>query len=135
MTSADDFVLQLLLDHGIVDAATLDAAREQATEGQSDGDPDAAVLEVLFSQRTLSQMQVAEILAQEFSMEVVDLNEVRASPESLEVIGFDLANRYKVFPLEVDDAEVELAICDPLDMDAIDSISHVVTRSLTYCSA
>ena len=130
MTSADDFVLQLLLDKAIVASDAIDAAREKVAEDQIDGDPDSAVLDVLVSEHTVTQMQIAEALAEEFSMEVVDLNEVRASSESLEVITYDLANRYKVFPLEVDDAEVELAICDPLDMDAIDSISHVVKRTI-----
>ena len=39
-------------------------------------------------------------------------------------------SRYKVIPLEADESEVELAVADPLDMDAIDSISHVIKRSV-----
>lgn len=130
MTSADDFVLQLLIDRAIVDSDVINAAREKVTEGQIDGDPDSAALDVLLSNGSTTQQQIAEALAQEFGMEVVDVAEVRPSAEALEVISYDLANRYKVFPLEVDDAAVELAICDPLDMDAIDSISHVVKRTV-----
>ena len=64
-------------------------------------------------------------------MEVVDLADVRVSAEALELLPYELASRYKVFPLEADDNEVEVAVCDPLDMDAIDSISHVIQRSIT----
>ena len=56
---------------------------------------------------------------------------MRVSAEALELLPYELASRYKVFPLEADDNEVEVAVCDPLDMDAIDSISHVIQRSIT----
>ena len=109
MTSADDFVLQLLIDKAIVDSDAIDAARSKVAEDQIDGDPDSAALDVLIAEHAVTQMQIAKALAEEFSMEVVDLADVRASSEALDVITYDLANRYKVFPLEVDDAEVELS--------------------------
>jgi type IV pilus assembly protein PilB len=131
VTSADEFVLQLLIDKGIVDSATIDAIRAEVAEEGGDVNYDTATLERLISDEVLTQLQIAEVLAAEFNMEVVHLANVRVSTEALEVVPFELANRYKVFPLEVDDSELELAVCDPLDMDAIDSISHVVKRSIT----
>ena len=131
MTSADEFVLQLLIDKGIVDSAAIDAARAKVDEQGSDGNPDTDTLERLVTEHTVTQLQIAEALADEFNMEVVDLSDVRVSNEALEILPFELANRYKVFPLEADDSEVELAVCDPLDMDAIDDISHVIQRSIT----
>lgn len=130
MTSADDFVLQLLLDKGLVDEAAIEDARTKVVDEQLDGDADSAALDVLTRDHVVSQQQIAQVLADEFSMEVVDLTDVRVSGHALEVVNYDLANRYKVFPLEVDDTEVELAICDPLDMDAIDSISHLLKRTV-----
>lgn len=131
MTSADDFVLQLLIDNSIVESATLDAARAQVESNDVDGDVDSAVLDLLLQEQALTPQQLAQVLANEFSMEVVDLEEVRPSESALQVIPFELANRYKVFPLEADDTEVQLAIFDPLDMDAIDDIGHVVKRTVT----
>jgi general secretion pathway protein E/type IV pilus assembly protein PilB len=131
VTSADEFVLQLLIDKGIVDSAAIDAARAKVDEQGSDGNPDTDTLERLVTEHTVTQLQIAEALADEFNMEVVDLSDVRVSNEALEILPFELANRYKVFPLEADDSEVELAVCDPLDMDAIDDISHVIQRSIT----
>ena len=130
MTSADEFVLQLLIDKGIVDSAVIESAREQVAEEASGGNADTATLEQLLKDRTITQMQIAEALAEEFNMETVHLADVRPSAEALEVVPYELAHRYKVFPLEADDNEVELAVCDPLDMDAIDSISHVIKRSI-----
>jgi len=131
VTSADEFVLQLLIDKGIVDSAAIEAGRVKVAEQDSEGNPDTDTLELLIAEHTVTQLQIAEVLAAEFNMEVVDLADVRVSNQALELLPYDLASRYKVFPLEVDDNEVELAVCDPLDMDAIDSISHVIQRSIT----
>jgi type IV pilus assembly protein PilB len=131
VTSADEFVLQLLTDKGIVDSAAIEAARAKAAEQGGEGNPDTETLELLVAEQTVTQLQIAKALADEFNMEVVDLADVRVSNEALEILPFELANRYKVFPLEADDNEVELAVCDPLDMDAIDSISHVIQRSIS----
>lgn len=130
MTSADEFVLQLLIDKGLIEPAVIDAARAKVTEAGSSGNADTNTLERLVAERSVTQLQIAELLADAFNMEVVDLTELRVSSEALKILPYDLANRYKVFPLGADDSEVELAICDPLDMDAIDSISHVIQRSI-----
>lgn len=130
MTSADEFVLQLITDKGIVDSVAIDDARAKVAESGNDESEDTAILELLVAEHVVAPMQIAEVLAEEFNMDVVDLNDVRVSGEALEAVPFELANRYKVIPLEADENEVELAVADPLDMDAIDSISHVIQRSI-----
>ncbi len=131
MTSADEFVLQLLTDKGIVESAAIEDARVKAAEQGGDGNPDTAALDCLVTENIVTQVQIAKALAEEFNMDFVELADIRVSNEALELLPYDLANRYKVFPLEADDNELELAVCDPLDMDAIDSISHVIQRSIT----
>ena len=130
MTSADEFVLQLLNDKGLLEAEALQSARSKVTEAGFEGSYDTATLESLVSDNVVTQKQIAGVLADEFNMETVDLGDIRVSAEGLKIVPFELANRYKVLPLELDDSEVVLAVFDPLDMDAIDSISHVIQRSI-----
>ena len=130
MTSADEFVLQLLIDKGLLEDGGIESTRAKVTQAGYEGSEDTAILEALVAEEAVTQKQIAEVLAEEFNMETVDLADVRVSSEALEVVPFELANRYKVVPLEVDDSEVELAVFDPLDMDAVDSISHVIKRSV-----
>ncbi|MEC8209570.1 MAG: ATPase, T2SS/T4P/T4SS family [Verrucomicrobiota bacterium] len=131
MTSADEFVLQLLTDKGLLEESAVETTRAKFNESEYDGSEDTAVLEALVADQSVTQQQIASVLAEEFNMETVNLADVRVSTEALEVVPFELANRYKVIPLEVDSSEAELAVFDPLDMDAIDSISHVIKRSIT----
>jgi general secretion pathway protein E/type IV pilus assembly protein PilB len=131
VTSADEFVLQLLTDKGLLEESTIETARTKVNESDYDGSEDTAALEALVTDQSITQQQIADVLAEEFNMETVNLADVRVSTEALDVVPYELANRYKVIPLEVDDSEAEIAIFDPLDMDAIDSISHVIKRSIT----
>jgi general secretion pathway protein E/type IV pilus assembly protein PilB len=131
VTSADEFVLQLLTDKGLLEESAIETARAKVNEAEYDGSEDTAALEALVADQSITQQQIADVLAEEFNMETVNLADVRVSAEALEVVPFELANRYKVIPLEVDESEAELAVFDPLDMDAIDSISHVIKRSIT----
>lgn len=130
MTAADEFVLQLITEKEIVASDVIESARAHAAESSDGGDLDSAVIDYLVETHVLTRMQIAKVLAEEFGMEVVDLSDVRVSTEALALVPVELARRYKVFPLEGDDNEVELAVSDPLDMDAIDSISHVIHRSI-----
>ena len=130
MTSADDFVLQLLTDKGILNESHIEEARSRVREATFEGSEDTAALHDLVAEGVISQADIAHVLAEEFNMDVVDLSEVRISPETLEVVPVDLAQRYNVLPLQADERELELAVVDPLDMDAIDSISHVTKRSV-----
>ena len=81
MTSADEFALQLLIDKGIVNTATVENARAKLSAEDDYGSADSAVLTALVKDHTLTPMQVAEVLAEEFNMEVVDLSDVRISAE------------------------------------------------------
>jgi len=114
----------------LLDEGALESARAKVTEDGYEGTEDTAALESLLADQVISQKQIAQVLAEEFNMEMVELSDVRVSAQALEIVPFELANRYKVIPLEADDSEVELAVFDPLDMDAIDSISHVIKRSI-----
>ncbi|WP_309386797.1 GspE/PulE family protein [Cerasicoccus frondis] len=131
MTSADDFVLQLMQDRGLVDADTVDQALAEA--GAQEEPPenlDGEAIEMIVASGACSHQQIVEALAEEFNMETIDLNDIRVSHEALELVKRDMAARYHVFPIEVDGNTLELATCDPLDVDSIDSLSHVLKMSV-----
>lgn len=130
VTSADDYVLQLLLDHHIIDAEVFESARAHVQEQGYKGDFDTAVLDSLVKHQYVTYPQVTELLGKAFNMEVIDLNEVSPEPEVLELLSSEVAKRYHVFPIHLDGNELHLAICDPLDVDSLDSLGHLLGRSI-----
>lgn len=129
MTSADDFVLQLIEDSGLVESEDIATIRAEV-EAEGVDEPDSAVIDRLIQAGHITEQQVMGVLAIEFNMETVDLSDVRISHDALEKVDAKIAKRYKILPLEVDGSTLELAISDPLDVDAIDSISHMLKMSI-----
>lgn len=130
MTSADDFVLQLIQDKQLVEPDVVATARTQLeSEGKTDH-LDTATLQLLIEKNYLTDQQIIAVLAEEFSMETVDLTDVRVSQSALEKCTYDIADRYGVMPIELDGNQLDMAVSDPLDMDTIDSLSHLLKVSI-----
>ena len=132
MTSDDGFVLELLLDKNALTEANIESARSAVQESDNDENrsTDTLVLEHLINEDTIKTQQVVELLSEEFNMEVGYLSEIQIEQPLKDAFPFDLVNKYKVFPIEISDAEAEIAIADPFNLDGIDSISHIVNRPL-----
>ncbi len=125
MTSADDFVIQLIQDKGLATADAVASARAQVRPDTPPAQVDSATINVLVQAGVFSADKVLETLAKEFNMEVAHLSDVSPPPELLRMINRDLAVRYKVFPMEQYGSQLNLAICDPLNVDATDSLSKM----------
>lgn len=135
MTSSDDFVLQLIIDRSLVSQDTVDALRSELEATESIDTLDGAILAKLIDDQQLNWLQFAELLAEECGAELVRLQNVAPQAAVLEALDAQVVKRYKVFPLEMDDYELHVAVFDPLDIDAIDNISHLVGRSVTTSAA
>ena len=135
MTPAEDFILDLLEAKGVIVKSVIDGLRSQLESGSSGCAIDQAKLESLISAHGVSPMQLAALLAESFDMEAVDLSNSLPSSAALDVVGYDLARKYNALPLEVDDVELKIAVSNPLDTDATDSISHLSKRSVICCVA
>ncbi|HVU39103.1 MAG TPA: ATPase, T2SS/T4P/T4SS family [Opitutales bacterium] len=131
MTSADDFVLQLIQDKGLVTAEAVASARGQIKPETPSDQVDSATLDVLIQSNNLSEEDIYKALSKEFNMEVVSLAEVRPGEDLLKLVSREQAMRYKAFPLNLDGKQLDLAISDPLNVDAIDSLSKLLNVTIT----
>ncbi len=131
MISADDYVLQLIQDQGIVSPATVQETYSAIQgEGLTEG-VDTAVLNRLVEKGALTWDQATAALAREFDMEVVDMATVQPSPETLEFLGKELAERTHVLPLQLRGNELEIAVADPLDTETIDELARLLKVTVT----
>jgi general secretion pathway protein E/type IV pilus assembly protein PilB len=131
VTSADDFVIQLALEKGVLTQTQIDAA-----QGRIDAHTDLTtappkLVDVLIADKAVESRQLSKLLADEFGMPLVDLPNLRApDADAMSVLPRALASRYMVFPLSKEGNVLKLAISDPLDVDAIDSLGHVLKLSI-----
>lgn len=136
MTSADDFITHLIVERGLVSADVVDSVRRKIQDEIADPEKTPSdVVSELISSGHLEGHQVTQLLAEEFGMSMVEPGHLKPSTEALESMSRSLAIRYHAFPISRDGATLKVAIADPLDMDGVDSLSHVLQLSIEPCVA
>ncbi|MEQ8170418.1 MAG: ATPase, T2SS/T4P/T4SS family [Candidatus Eremiobacterota bacterium] len=104
----------LLVKGGYIDEANLEKAREEAKKS---GD---SLEKALVSLDYFTGKEITGILAKEYGVPFIDLDEVEIDSHIVRTIPEHLARRYKVIPVEQKDCTLVLAMADPLNVFAID---------------
>ena len=123
MFSNEDYLAELLAEAGTVSAEEVAHARNSISGGET-------VVGQLLAQTSLTQEDVAQTLAANAGIPFIRLGDVTFDPGITEAISDDVAKRYRVIPVQDDGMTLTIAIADPLDFEALDSLPHVIGREL-----
>ena len=130
-SAADDFVIQLALDRGLLRAAQVDATRALVAGHTDLAVPAPRLLDVLMQQGALNARNVAELLAAEFGMPMApDLTSLRVTGDTLQLVPRAVAARHRLLPLSRDGHTLRVAIADPLDTDGIDALVNMLKLTI-----
>jgi type IV pilus assembly protein PilB len=131
VTPADDFVIQLALEKGVLTQAQVDAASEEIAAHTDLTSAPPKLVDTLIARHAVEARQLSKLLAEEFGMPMVDLTELRVpDTEAMALLPRAMATRYTVFPVSKTGNVLKLAISDPLDVDTLDSLGHVVKLTI-----
>ena len=121
MSAKDDYLIDWLVDMGLVTTEQLGPVREEAaTSGEG-------VVDLLVSHKILRPIDVGQAKASHFGCEFVALNELRLSDEVIASVPRHVAKRYRAVPVSKHDNTIAIALADPSDLDAIDSLQRLVS--------
>ncbi len=124
MASTDDYLIDTLLDLGVLTHEQVDEVRDTA-DSRGEG-----VVDTLLEQNTISPADVTHAKAAHFGAEVIDLNDFRLTDDVIAAVPRHVAKRYKIVPVDAHDGAVTVAISDPSDLDTIDSLTHVLNKQV-----
>ena len=131
MTSADDFVLQLIQDKGLVPPDIIKHSRAlRVSEGVPPTDIDSKLIDLIVDKRYCKYEDITYLLSQEFNIPLISLQDIRVDESVLKLLPQDILRKYNVFPISSSGGQLELAISDPMDMDSVDDISHILNMSV-----
>ncbi len=131
MTSADDFVIQLALEKGVITQSQINAAQAVIAAHTDLTTAPPKLVDTLIEAKAVDARQLSKLLADEFGMPMVDLPSLRIpNQEALSALSRATAVRYTVFPLSKEGGVLKLAISDPLDVDTIDSLGHILKLTI-----
>ena len=127
MYSNDDYLIDLLQESGFV-------SPEDVQDAQS-GKGKRSTLEFLLDAGKVSEEVVAQTMATNSGMEYVDLNGFVPEAVLLESVPSEIAIKYNIIPVAMEHGRLVLAIADPLDFQAMDSLPHILPYTLEYYCA
>ncbi len=78
----------------------------------------------------LHKDELTHALAVQHDIPLVDVDDETVSPEALQCIPADLAQRYRVLPLRMADGQIEVAMADPFDLQVVDDLGAICGREI-----
>jgi len=120
VTSNDEYVLEILLENGLVTSEQVEAAREQV------GTRDGTVVDLLLEDGAVSEDDILGMLAGLFGMEFVSLQDVDITSDVRDTVKHEMARRYNVVPLYKTDDGLTVAMSDPMMFDTLDSLRYLL---------
>ena len=118
----DDFIVDLLVQQGLVDDGQLKEAKERAASEES------TTLEALYNLKIVSEQDVMQLLGAEYGMDTYDFDHASAKvpTEVITLVPREVAFRYKTVPVSFANGILRVAIADPTDIETIDSIRYLL---------
>jgi general secretion pathway protein E/type IV pilus assembly protein PilB len=109
---------------GVVTNAQLDLVRADAAE-TGDG-----LVDLMLARGMIRPTDVMQAKAAQFGAEVIELGDLRIPDEVIQSVPRHIAKRYKAVPVGMLDNTISVAICDPSDLDTIDSLRHLLHKDI-----
>ena len=135
MPSADVIFLEIVRRKGRLSADQIaEAQREQKTRADEFGELPALV-DVSIDLGLLTATDHCEWLAEALGLPIVDLSTRRVPGEVMKVISRDQAQNYQVMPLAVASGRLQLAVADPMNLNALDELGRLLGTELDLAIA
>ena len=127
MPANDDYVIEILKDVGLLTSQQAEELYEK-TGGLN-------MVEALLREGTVNSEDISRTLAAQNGMDFVDLVKITPNPDLINTISSETARRYKTVPVYEQDGALMLAIADPMDFEAFDSIGFILKRQVEFVCA
>ncbi len=103
--------------------------REQVDRARHDAEISGGTLdpvECLKKDGSVREQDLLAMLAQQYGMEVIDLNSYEIPDDVITSLTPEVASRYKVIPVMKNDNVLTIAMSDPTDMETLDALRYLL---------
>jgi general secretion pathway protein E/type IV pilus assembly protein PilB len=111
-------VLRWLVTRGVVSADDL----QRAAEAHGASGSNRPLHEFLIERGVVKEEPIMSAMADEFGMELVDLNKIKVDPETLKTVPLKLVHRHTLLPISRDNGTLLVATGDPYNVNALDEL-------------
>ncbi len=126
MAANDDYILEILQENALISGEQVEYAQEHRKGSES-------ALDSLLRHHIVSQEDVYRAIASNAAMDFVNLDETQIPENITHLISAEIARRYRVIPIGQNDlGGIVVAVDNPLNFDALDSIQAVLQREVEF---
>ena len=124
MAAKDDYLIDTLVDMGVLMSSDIEGARAEA---DSTGE---GIIDTLVKNGVLASSQVATAKAAQLGVEFIPLGEMQIGDDAIAAIPRHIAKRFNVVPVYKTEMGVIVALADPSDLDTLDGLSHSINMEV-----
>ena len=124
MAEQDDYLVDMLVDLGLVNAEQVAKTRAEAQASS------VGVVDLLLANKLIRPADVTQAKAAQFGAEVVQLAGMKIPDDVISIIPRHIAKKYRVVPVFKTDGKVAVAIADPSDLNTIDTLTHLLNAEI-----
>jgi general secretion pathway protein E/type IV pilus assembly protein PilB len=124
VAAKDDYLIDLLVDMGHVSAEQLAPLRQEA-DAHAEG-----LVDLLLSRKLITSTDLAQAKAAHFGYEFINLSTLRLPDDVIKSVPRHVAKRYRAVPVSKHNGSIAVALADPSDLDAIDSLQRMVNAEI-----
>ena len=121
----DGYVVQLLVDEKIVTEDQVMGARKSIMPQSG-----LTVTDALIRSEIVTKKIVLEKFAGCFGMGAINLAERSIPADLIQIVPAHVARRYRIIPVQKDGATITVALCDPTDVDTLDSLRYILKANV-----
>ncbi|NBQ23916.1 MAG: type II/IV secretion system protein [Verrucomicrobia bacterium] len=123
MAAKDDYIMDTLIDMGLITQEQVDEASGEVTD-------QSGVLDVLVAKGELFDESVTLAKATHAGLEVVELDAMQLDDAVISAVPRNIVKRFNAVPIYLSDDSVTMAMSDPTDLEAIDGLQVAVGKQV-----
>ena len=124
MAEQDDYLVDMLVDLGLVNAEQVAKTRAEAQASN------VGVVDLMLANKLIRPADITQAKAAQFGAEVIQLAGIKIPDEVISIIPRNIAKKFRVIPVFKTDGKVAIAIADPSDLNTIDTLTHLLNAEI-----
>lgn len=128
VASNDDYIIEILQENYLIDRGQLASARAEKQANES-------LTDTMMRLGFITQEDISRALASHAAMEFVDAVHTTVPEEVVQLIPKEIAKRFHVVPVGMNESGLQIAVANPLDFDTFDALNHLLKRDLEFVCA
>ena len=121
-----DYILELLKENGLVTSEQVEQGWKKVAE--SDGAVD--IVDALKNIGAVTEQQIQSMLAEQYGLEVVDLEGVVIPAEVAALVPEEVAKQYQVVPYKMQNGTLTVVMSDPTKMETLDALRYILQKDV-----